>query len=229
MTICLSVIEMLRGSICMIALLLLNPLVALLVFVSAAIMAYVFRKERTGWISLIVAVISGACTAFNAFDLWLYQNRGALAISPANQVLFQLFCNPKDLHEPYVRVPLQANKAEYEFSFCHKYGGNQSVFLDVANDHPKKFEYGHPDMIGLKFSGAIWNDETQSRLVFDKKYDTFYLSPGSNKLDLFVYKISRRSDLSFPNAVTVKIDGDLAEFLRKYPHSCLAVRNSTTK
>ena len=207
------------------------PFVSAALFVLAAFMAMIFRRRRGLFYSLFLwlAIASGLYTVFNIADYLSYRYNGALAISPINQGVFQLFCPPEDLYEPYAKFKLQEGKTEYELKFRHKYGGRQAVVLCVANFNPKKFDYDHPDVIGLSFTGEIEKDGKISVVSFEKQYTTYFLMDGENKLPLFDYEIGSRSELKATSRVTLTITGDLATFIRRYPGSYLAVKNTTTK
>lgn len=207
------------------------PFVSGALFVLAAFMAMIFRRRRGLFYNLFLwlAIASGLYTVFNISDYLSYRYNGALAISPINQGVFQLFCPPEDLYEPYAKSPLQEGKTEYELEFRHKYGGRQAVVLCVANFNPKKFDDDHPDVIGLSFTGEIEKDGKISVVSFEKQYTTYFLMDGENKLPLFDYEIGSRSELKATSRVTLTITGDLATFIRRYPGSYLAVKNATTK
>lgn len=207
------------------------PFVSAALFVLAAFMAMIFRRRRGLFYSLFLwlAIASGLYTVFNIADYLSYRYNGALAISPINQGVFQLFCPPEDLYEPYAKFKLQEGKTEYELKFRHKYGGRQAVVLCVANFNPKKFDYDHPDVIGLSFTGEIEKDGKISAISFEKQYTTYFLQAGENKLPLLDYEISSRSELKATARVTVKIAGDLAAFIRRHPGSYLCAKNVTRK
>lgn len=207
------------------------PFVSAALFVFAAFMAMIFRRRRGLFYSLFqwLAIASGLYTVFNIADYLSYRYNGALAISPINQGVFQLFCPPEDLYEPYAKFKLQEGKTEYELKFRHKYGGRQAVVLCVANFNPKKFDYDRPDVIGLLFTGEIEKGGEAPSVRFEKRYTTYFLMDGENKLPLFDYEIGSRSELKATSRVTLTITGDLATFIRRYPGSYLAVKNTTTK
>ena len=207
------------------------PFVSAALFVLAAFMAMIFRRRRGLFYSLFLwlAIASGLYTVLNIADYLSYRYNGALAISPINQGVFQLFCPPEDLYEPYAKFKLQEGKTEYELKFRHKYGGRQAVVLCVANFNPKKFDYDRPDVIGLLFTGEIEKGGEAPSVRFEKRYTTYFLMDGENKLPLFDYEIGSRSELKATSRVTLTITGDLATFIRRYPGSYLAVKNATTK
>lgn len=207
------------------------PFVSAALFVLAAFMAMIFRRRRGLFYSLFLwlAIASGLYTVLNIADYLSYRYNGALAISPINQGVFQLFCPPEDLYEPYAKFKLQEGKTEYELKFRHKYGGRQAVVLCVANFNPKKFDYDRPDVIGLLFTGEIEKGGEAPSVRFEKRYTTYFLMDGENKLPLFDYEIGSRSELKATSRVTLTITGDLASFIRRYPGSYLAVKNTTTK
>ena len=207
------------------------PFVSAAFFVFAALMTMIFRRRGGLFYSLFLwsTIVFGLYTAFNIVDYLSYRYDGALAISPINQGVFQMFCPPEDLYEPYAKSPLREGKVEYELEFRHKYGGRQAVVLCVANCRPKEFDYDHPDVIGLSFAGEIEKDGEISPVSFEKQYTTYFLQAGENKLPLLDYEISSRSELKATARVTVKIAGDLAAFIRRHPGSYLAVKNTTTK
>lgn len=205
------------------------PFVSAAFFVFAALMTMIFRRRGGLFYSLFLwsTIVFGLYTAFNIVDYLSYRYDGALAISPINQGVFQMFCPP--VYEPYAKSPLREGKVEYELEFRHKYGGRQAVVLCVANCRPKEFDYDHPDVIGLSFAGEIEKDGEISPVSFEKQYTTYFLHAGENKLPLSDYEISSRSELKATARVTVKIAGDLAAFIRRHPGSYLAVKNTTTK
>ena len=207
------------------------PFVSAVLFVLAAFMAMIFRRRRGLFYSLFLwsAIVLGLYTAFNIADCFIYRYAGALAISPINQGVFQLFLSPEHLYAPYASAFLQLNKTEYELEFRPIYGGRQTVVLCVENCHPKEFDHDHPDAIGLSFTGEIEKGGEAPHVRFEKQYTTYFLMDGENKLPLFDYEIGRRSELKATNRVTVTITGDLDAFLRLYPGSYLCVKNGTTK
>lgn len=207
------------------------PFVSAAFFVVAAFMTMIFRRRRGLLYSLFLwpTIVFGLYTAFNIVDYLSYRYNGALAISPINQGVFQMFCPPEDLYEPYAKFKLQEGKTEYELKFRHKYGGRQAVVLCVANFIPKEFDYDHPDVIGLSFAGEIEKDGVILPVNFEKQYTTYFLHAGENKLPLLDYEISSRSELKATNRVSVTITGDLVSFLSRYPGSYLCVKNATTK
>lgn len=208
-----------------------NPAVSFIVFLCLAAVAVALRgtKDRLGKMAGVFACLFGAYAIFNVVDFFVYRNCGALAMSPVNQLAFQMLCPPDDLYEPYATAALESGKAEYEIDFCHKYGGVQEVCLVVTNDHPKEFDYDHPDVIGLSFGGCLARMDGPAGSNFEKSYDSYYLLPGQNCLELLSYRIDHRVDLAPTNRLTVKVAGDIAAFLRRYPGSHLSVRNRTVK
>ena len=98
------------------------PFVSAALFVLAAFMAMIFRRRRGLFYSLFLwlAIASGLYTVFNIADYLSYRYDGALAISPVNQGVFQMFCPPEDLYEPYAKFKLQEGKTEYELKFREK-------------------------------------------------------------------------------------------------------------
>lgn len=221
----------LYNSLWMLAFLLLNPFSAFLLLLAVAAIAICLRgsKDRFGKAAACLGVLLGGYAAFNIADYCIYRNCGALAMSPVNQLAFQMLCPPDDLYEPYATAALESGKAEYEIDFCHKYGGVQEVCLVVTNDHPKEFDYDHPDVIGLSFGGCLARMDGPAGSNFEKSYDSYYLLPGQNCLELLSYRIDHRVDLAPTNRLTVKVAGDIAAFLRRYPGSHLSVRNRTVK
>ena len=207
------------------------PFVSAAFFVFAALMTMIFRRRGGLFYSLFLwsTIVFGLYTAFNIVDYLSYRYDGALAISPINQGVFQMFCPPEDLYEPYAKFKLQEGKTEYELKFRHKYGGRQAVVLCVANCRPKEFDYDHPDVIGLSFGGCLARMDGPAGSNFEKSYDSYYLLPGQNCLELLSYRIDHRVDLAPTNRLTVKVAGDVAAFLRHYPGSHLSVRNRTVK
>lgn len=172
----------------------------------------------------------GSCTAFNAVDYLIYRYCGGMAISPVNQGVFGLFCPPSDLYVPYAKVELHPNVREYTMEFQHKYGERQGVALHLMNGNPKEFDYDHPDVIGLSFSGDVVCIEGGERvLLVNEAFSTYFLQDGENRLSLGRYEIGTWGQLAKKYRATIRINGDLAAFIRRYPGSYLAVANSTTE
>ena len=225
------ILEGLRDGALTLVFLLFNPFVASLLLLAFLAIAICLRgsKDRLGKAAVCLAVLLAGYTVFNIADYCVYRYCGALAVSPINQLVFHLFCSPDDLYEPYAKVDLMQDKNEYVLPFVHKYAGKQTITLTVANTNPKEFDYDHPDVIGLSFTGEIEKDGNISAVSFEKQYTTYFLQAGENKLPLLDYEISSRSELKATARVTVKIAGDLAAFIRRHPGSYLAVKNTTTK
>ena len=211
--------------------LLFNPFVSILLLLAFVVIAICLRgsKDRFGKVAVCLAVLLAGYAVFNIADYCIYRYCGALAVSPINQLMFHLFCSPDDLYEPYAKVDLTQDKNEYVLSFTHKYASKQAITLAVANTNPKEFDYDHPDVIGLSFTGEIKKGGEGKSVRFEKRYTTYFLIDGENDLSLFDYEISSRSELKATNSVTVTITGDLASFLSRYPGSYLCVKNATTK
>ena len=225
------ILEGLRDGVLTLVFLLFNPFIASLLLLAFVVIAICLRgsKDRFGKAVVCLAVLLAGYTVFNIADYCVYRYCGALAVSPINQLVFHLFCSPDDLYEPYAKVDLMQDKNEYVLPFVHKYAGKQTITLTVANTNPKEFDYDHPDVIGLSFIGKIENGGEVPSVRFEKRYTTYFLIDGENKLSLFDYEIGSRSELKATNRVSVTITGDLATFLRRYPGSYLCAKNATTK
>lgn len=213
------------------AFLLLNPIVAFFLCLALVVVAVSLRDGK-GWhagTATLLSVILGCYAAFNVADYCIYRSCGALAISPINQKFFHLFFSPDDLYVPYAKVALHPDKTEYEMGFHHKYAGRQVVCLGVVNPNPKEFDYDDPDFIGLSFDGSLGSESGGSSVGFQKSFDKHFLLPGENRMDLFGYQVDSRSGLRMGNRLVIKVEGDIAAFLRRYPGSYLAVKNATVK
>ena len=225
------ILEGLRDGVLTLVFLLFNPFVASLLLLAFFAIAICLRgsKDRLGKAAVCLAVLLAGYTVFNIADYCVYRYCGALAVSPINQLVFHLFCSPDDLYEPYAKVDLMQDKNEYVLPFVHKYAGKQAITLAVANTNPKEFDYDHPDVIGLSFTGEIEKGGGNPTVRFEKQYTTYFLIDGENNLSLFDYEVGSRSELKVANRVSVTITGDLASFLSRYPGSYLCVKNVTTK
>ena len=225
------ILEGLRDGVLTLVFLLFNPFVACLLLLAFVVIAICLHgsKDRFGKAAVCLAVLLAGYTAFNVADYCVYRYCGALAVSPINQLMFHLFCSPDDLYEPYAKVDLKQDKNEYVLPFVHKYAGKHAITLVVANTNPKEFDYDHPDVIGLSFTGAIENGGEVPSVRFEKQYTTYFLIDGENNLSLFDYEVGSRSELKATNRVSVTITGDLVSFLSRYPGSYLCVKNATTK
>lgn len=225
------ILEGLRDGALTLVFLLFNPFVASLLLLAFLAIAICLRgsKDRLGKAAVCLAVLLAGYTVFNIADYCVYRYCGALAVSPINQLVFHLFCSPDDLYEPYAKVDLMQDKNEYVLPFVHKYAGKQAITLAVANTNPKEFDYDHPDVIGLSFTGEIEKGGGNPTVRFEKQYTTYFLIDGENNLSLFDYEVGSRSELKVANRVSVTITGDLASFLSRYPGSYLCVKNATVK
>ena len=176
----------------------------------------------------MILLLLGCYTFFNAYDFIRYQNTG-LTISPINQAWFYLFSAPSDLYKPYAQIQLSAVSNEYQTTFMHVYGGAQMVGLGLINNAPKEFEYGKPDELNLEFSGYLCSADMKIAKEFNEVYTNYYLSVGTNYLPICRYEIESIGELRSEYKIKLKIGGDLALFMEKYPGSFLMIKNSTTK
>ena len=208
------------------------PFVSAAVFVLVALVTILLHRRRGAFyrLFLYLTIVFGFYTAFNAVDYLIYRYCGGMAISPVNQGVFGLFCPPSDLYVPYAKVELHPNVREYTMEFQHKYGERQGVALHLMNGNPKEFDYDHPDVIGLSFSGDVVCIEGGERvLLVNEAFSTYFLQDGENRLSLGRYEIGTWGQLAKKYRATIRINGDLAAFIRRYPGSYLAVANSTTE
>lgn len=211
--------------------LLLMPYLSALLFCALCLAVFFDRKSirEKGFSAMrMILLLLGIYTFFNAYDFIRYRNTG-LTISPINQVWFYLFSAPSDLYNPYVQIQLSAVSNEYQTTFTHAYGGAQMVELGLINKAPKKFEYGKSDELNLKFNGYLCSADMKITQEFNVSYTNYYLSARTNYLPLCRYEIESMSELRPEYKIRVKIDGDLALFMKRYPGSFLTIRNGTTK
>ena len=146
--------------------LLLTPFVAAVVFClfSFLTLAWCFRRRKRGIglcgkIMFVITLAFGGYTVFNVCDFIRYRRYG-LALSPINQIVYFLFLPPPNLHDPYSTIPLSHLTNEYSASFRHRFGGRQTVCLNLVNNNPKEFEYGNPDKINMSFKCTVSCPET---------------------------------------------------------------------
>ena len=66
-------------------------------------------------------------------------------------------------------------------------------------------------------------------LLVNEAFSTYFLRDGENYLSLGRYEIGTWGQLAKKYRATIRINGDLAAFIRRYPGSYLAVANSTTE
>lgn len=194
----------------------------------AAILFLIRRKCGARKPVLLAAVFFGTYTLFNIYDLIRYRQCG-LAISPINQGIYQLFLAPSDLYEPYAIMPLGPSLHEYAVTFRHRYGGSQAIMLNLVNNTPREFDYGNPDIIDLAFNCVVSCPAIGFVKEIGEKLETYYLLAGTNQIELCRYEIDKTKALSHSYDAEIKIEGDIAAFLRQYPGSHLSIRNTTTE
>ena len=215
--------------------LLLTPFASAGLFLAlTACVAVQCSRRRTrilaGWrrYLLLATLAFGGYTLFNVYDYARYRRCG-LAISPINQLCYFLFLAPSDLYEPCARIALSPSQVEYSAVYRHRYGGTQRIALNVVNNEPKDFEYGNPDRIDLGFRCTVSCAATGGRHDFAEEFKGYYLLAGTNSLSICRYEIDTIKALRPEYSVKIKIDGDIAGFLGRYPGSFITVGNGTTK
>lgn len=215
--------------------LLLTPFASAGLFLAlAACVAVQCSRRRTrmlgGWrrYLLLATLAFGGYTLFNVYDYARYRRYG-LAISPINQLCYFLFLAPSDLYEPCARIAISPSQMEYSAVYRHRYGGPQRIALNVVNNKPKDFEYGNPDRIDLGLRCTISCAATGAEHDFAEEFKGYYLLDGTNSLSVCCYEIDTIKALHQAYSVKIKISGDIAGFLGRYPGSFITVRNGTTK
>ncbi|MCQ2331271.1 MAG: hypothetical protein MJZ55_04700 [Paludibacteraceae bacterium] len=216
--------------------LMLSPFAVFFVFVVALVLFVAFKWSSPSekWLLRIVGailIISGSFTVFNLFDFWHFRKYGGQAFSPINREWFFICFPPKDLNVPYCRMPLNEKQSEYKIQFNHKYLGDHTVALNVVNNAPKPFDYDNPDRIGLKFFAVVnmINKPCQALVSGGKSYGGYFLHRGTNELEIIQYDFQTAELLDADHEMTVKVEGDLHEFLQSYPGSYISIRNSMHK
>lgn len=216
--------------------LILSPFVVFLVFAVALVLfvAIKWSLPSEKWLVRIVClflILSGCFTIFNLFDFWHFRKFGCQAFSPINREWFFICFPPKDLNVPYCSIPLSEKQSVYKIQFNHKYFGDHSVALNVVNNTPKPFDYANPDRIGLAFSTVInmSNKPCQAIVSDEKSYEGYFLQRGTNVLEISSYDFQTAELLGKAYEITVKVNGNLHEFLQSYPGSYISIRNSMHK
>lgn len=216
--------------------LMLSPFAVFFVFVVASVLFVAFKwsSPTEKWLLRIVGavlIIAGAFSVFNLFDFWHFRKHGGQAFSPINREWFFICFPPEDLNVPYCRMPLSEKQSEYKIQFNHKYLGNHTVALNVINNAPKPFDYDNPDRMGLKFFAVVnmINKPCQALVSGGKSYGGYFLHRGTNELEIIQYDFQTAELLDADHEMTVKVEGDLHEFLQSYPGSYISIRNSMHK
>jgi len=176
----------------------------------------------------VIALAFCGYTAFNVCDFIRYRRYG-LAMSPINQIVYFLFLPPPNLYDPYLTIPLSPLNNDYSVSFRHRFGGRQTICLNLVNNTPKEFEYGNPDKINMSFKCTVSCPETGMCINSEEAFTTYYLMPGTNHISICQYEIGRLRDLFPAYKATIRTEGDMETLLRRFPASFLTINNSTTK
>jgi hypothetical protein len=215
--------------------LLLTPFVATAVFclLSFLTLAWYFRRHKRGIglcgkIMFIITLAFCGYTVFNVCDFIRYRRYG-LAISPINQIVYFLFLPPPNLYDPYLTIPLSPLNDNYSVSFRHRFGGRQTICLNLVNNTPKEFEYGNPDKINMSFKCTVSCPETGMCINSEEEFTTYYLMPGTNHISICQYEIGKLQDLSPTYKANIRTVGDMEILLRRFPGSFLTLENGTTK
>ena len=210
--------------------LLLNPFSAALLLLAVVVVAICLRgsKGRFGKVTIGLAIVLGGYTAFNIADYCGYRYCGAIAVSPMNQFLFQLFCPPEDLYEPYASVVLSPDKTEYEVEFVHKYAGREEIAFCISDGERWIGKYDECLNFVVTAKGILTSEDGE-RLEIDGLSDVKVFAPGKIAIAIHRYCLDNRRDCRKKYKLKIRFGGNYSEMVKYYAGVCLIAGNATTK
>ena len=210
--------------------LLLNPFSAALLLLAVVVIAICLRgsKDRLGKAAIVLAIVLGGYTAFNIADYCGYRYCGAIAVSPMNQFLFQLFCPPEDLYEPYASVVLSPDKTEYEVEFVHKYGGREEIAICIPDGERWIKQYDECLSFTVAAKGTLTREDGE-RTEIDNVANVKAFAPSKLSFEILRYCIENRLDCRKKYKLKIKFGGNYSEMVKYYAGVCLIAGNATTK
>ena len=212
------------------AFLLLNPFSAVLFLSAVVVISICLRgsKDRFAKVAILLAIVLGGYAAFNIADYCVYRYCGAIAVSPMNQIFFQLFCSPEDLYEPYASIVLSPDKTEYEVEFMHKYAGREEIAFCLSDGEKWIEKYDDCADFIVRAKGALTSEDGE-RMEIDDSADVKVFAPGKIAITIHPYCLDSRHDCRKKYKLKIKFSGGYSEMVKYYAGVCLIARNATTK